>query len=450
MIISVPPKVLQACTVLKGHGFQAYLVGGAVRDSLLGLAPTDWDIATDALPDQVENLFPTSIPTGKRFGTITVLVEGLPIEVTTMRSDGPYSDQRRPDYIVYTDRLELDLARRDFTINALGYDPFTKRLIDPFQGRRHLRRRILATVGEPAARFQEDPLRMLRLVRFQATLGFRVHRETEKALPKLAHLMAKVSPERILAELNKMLVGQELLTALHTFYTGTLMEQVLPELASLAGLSARANHPYDLLTHLCTAAHFAPPQLALRWAALLHDLGKKQSLGRDHAQLSAELAQDILRRLRASTELINQVSTLIAHHMFSVHPHSSDRALRRFLGQVGVETARSLIKLRQADMAGMNVPPREIIAFGQALEGRIQEILDQENALSLKDLRLDGRQLLDALQLKPGPLVGEILNYLLERVWEEPELNQTATLLALARDYLQSPKEKGAEQPPSS
>lgn len=438
MTIKVPPEALQACAILKEHGFQAYLVGGAVRDSLLGLEPTDWDIATDAVPDQVEELFPGSLPTGKRFGTVTVFVAGRGLEVTTMRSDGPYSDQRRPDYIIFTDRLELDLARRDFTINALGYDPLARRLIDPFQGRKHLRRKLLATVGEPTHRFREDPLRMLRLLRFQATLGFRIEKKTEQVLPKLAPLIVTVSPERILAELNKMLLGRELLSALQTFTISGLLQKVLPELAACLGLPAGPQHPYDLLTHSCTAAHFAHPDLALRWAALLHDLGKQHSLGRDHAELSAAMAGQLLRRLRASSSLISQVTALITYHMFSVHPHSSDRALRRFLGQVGPELALALVKLRQADMAGMNAPVRQIIAFGKEMEARLRAILQEESALSLKDLKLDGHDLMAALDLKPGPIIGEILNYLLEQVWENPDLNETQTLLELARRYLRT------------
>lgn len=438
MKVEVPGKVMRACEILREHGYQVYLVGGAIRDSLLGLAPTDWDITTDAVPEQVEELFPGALPTGKRFGTMTILIEGSPLEITTMRSDGPYSDLRRPDYIVYTDRLELDLARRDFTINAIGWEPFAGRLIDPFQGRKHLRKKLLVTVGEPAARFQEDPLRMLRLVRFQSTLGFRIERATAAVLPQLAHLIDSVSRERVLAELNRMLQGRELLSALKTLYESTLMEQVLPELAACHGLSAGPQHPYDLLTHSCTAAHFAHPDLPLRWAALLHDLGKQNSQGHEHAERSAAMAAEVLKRLRASTSLISRVSTLIAHHMFSVHPRSSDRAIRRFVGQVSAEVAFDLIKLRQADMAGMDVSPREIIAFGRAMEARIKDVLEQASALTIKDLQIDGGQIMEQFGLQPGPIVGQILSFLLDKVWEDPALNNPEALKRLAQDYLAS------------
>lgn len=438
MPIKVPPQALCACEILKKQSFQAYLVGGAIRDSLLGLTPTDWDIATDAEPDQIEALFPHSLPTGRRFGTVTVLLEGMPLEVTTMRSDGPYSDRRHPDYITYTSNLELDLSRRDFTINALGYDPFAKRIIDPFGGAKHLKKKLLTTVGEPFTRFQEDPLRMLRLIRFQATLGFRIAKKTERALPELVHLMSSVSPERVLSELNKMLVGRELLPALQTFYSSGLMEQVIPELAACRGISAGPSHPYDLLTHSLTAAHFAYPDLPLRWAALLHDLGKQEEPGRCHAEISAQMAEKLLKRLRASSSLITRVSTLIAHHMFGLHPHSSHKAVRRFVGKVGPETALELVKLRQADMAGMNAAPRQILAFGRELEARIQAVLDEASALTLQDLKIDGHQVMKELNLKPGPIIGEILTYLLERVWEDPKLNHPQTLVLLARDYLES------------
>lgn len=443
MQIAVPPLIARACEILSDAGFQAYVVGGAIRDSLLGLEPTDWDIATDARPEQVEAVFDRAIPTGKEFGTITVILEGNPVEITTMRRDGPYSDGRRPDYIILTDRLKEDLSRRDFTVNALAYDPQTKRIIDPFQGRWHLRRRILATVGDPEDRFREDPLRMLRLVRFQSTLGFKIDKKTRLSLPGLARLIAKVSPERILSELNRTLLGRELFQGLQTLFTGGLMEHILPELSAGHTVSPGPSHPYDLLGHAMAAAHYAPPVLELRWAALLHDVGKLETLKRDHARISAQWAEDILRRLHGSNSLIHKVSTLIAHHMFSVHPHSSDREIRRFLAAVGTQTAFELVKLRQADMAGMNADPRMIIDFGQSLEARFKELLTQKQALGIRDLAVDGHDLMQALDLNPGPLVGEILRRLLEQVLEDPSLNQREQLLELARSYQASLLQNG-------
>lgn len=438
MAIPVPPFALAGCKVLREHGFQAYLVGGAIRDSLLGFDPTDWDIVTDATPQEIESLFPRSIPTGREFGTITVLLEDGQVEITTMRSDGPYSDRRHPDYITFTTELEQDLSRRDFTINALAYDPLAQNILDPFKGRRHLRRRLLVTVGDPTERFQEDPLRMLRLVRFQSTLGFRIEKKTGKPLRGFARLIENVSPERVFEELNKMLVGRELYLALETLFTHGLMERILPELAAGHRVSPGESHPYDLLGHAMASAHFCEPILHLRWAALLHDLGKQETRKRVHAEISAASAEIILRRLRASNDLVKSVTTLIRHHMFAVHPHSSNREIRRFLALVGKEAAFELIKLRQADMAGMNQNPRRIVAFGQDLEARFHEVLKEDQALSLGDLALDGHDIMRALDLEPGPVVGQILRHLLDRVLDTPSLNERGKLEALAQEYLGS------------
>lgn len=434
----VPPLVLQAIEILSKAGFKAYLVGGAIRDSLLRLSPTDWDVATDAQPEHVEVLFKKTIPTGKQFGTMTVLLEGKPIEITTMRSDGPYSDGRHPDYITFTNSLKEDLSRRDFTINALAYDPLADTLIDPFRGSKHLRKKLLVTVGDPTERFQEDPLRMLRLVRFQSTLGFKIEKKTGQTLVGLSRSISSVSPERILNELDKMLLGRELFSSLETLFTSGLMEQVIPELSAGHKISPGESHPLDLLGHSMLAAHFAPPNLELKWAALLHDVGKKETLKRHHAEISAQWAEGILRRLKANNAFISRVSNLIRHHMFAVQPHSSNREIRRFLATVGVETAFDLIKLRQADMAGMNLDPRQVIFFCKALEARFNEVLAVEHALSLSDLNIDGNDLIESLNLMPGPIVGNILQDLLERVWDDPSLNRPDTLMDLAQKYLES------------
>ncbi len=436
MPIIVPNDVERACENLINAGFQAYLVGGAVRDSLLGLQPDDWDIATDALPEDVERLFPKTIPTGRQFGTVTIVLERRSVEVTTMRCDGPYSDGRHPDRVQYTNQLKLDLGRRDFTINAIALHPLERRFIDPYGGRRDLKRRRLKTVGSPQRRFAEDPLRMLRLVRFQSVLGFKSERKTELALK--ARLITKISPERVLAELNKMLLGRWLSQALEFFHRTGLMEEILPELAETADFSAGENHPFDLLGHSLMAASFAAPDLALRWAALLHDLGKKTTLKREHALIGAETAAAILKRLRASNELINRVKILIAEHMFEIHPHSSAAAIRRFMAKVGTPIVFDLVKLRQADLAGLNKDPRLILAYGDAMNARLNEIIAHKNALTLADLAIDGHIIMEELELEAGPKVGLILNHLLEKVWADPGLNEPVQLLKAARNHLKS------------
>lgn len=439
MSIIVPKYVHQVCLYLNEHGFQAYLVGGAIRDSLLGLTPLDWDVATDALPEQIEGIFARTLPTGRRFGTVTVFVDDHSLEVTTLRQDGTYTDGRHPDQVFFTNNLEADLSRRDFTINAMAYDPLVKQLIDPFRGAKHLKRGILTTVGNPTERFQEDPLRMLRLLRFQATLGFRVEKKTGLALE--ARWINRVSAERISAELNKMLLGKELYPALKLFYQSALMREIIPELAAGAGISPGDSHPYDLLGHSITSAHFVYPSLPLRWAALLHDLGKLHSSLRDHAQLGAKIARSILLRLCCSNKLIHEVETLVGNHMFEIHPHSSNRAIRRFLARVGTDTAFQLVKLRQGDLAGMDKDPRLIIDYGQAMEARFREVLAQSSALTIKALSINGQELMNNLGLEPGPLVGELLQYLLEQVLLDPKLNHKTLLLNLAQNYLESKPE---------
>lgn len=436
MSIAVPSYVQMACSTLQSGGFQAYLVGGAIRDSLLGLKPSDWDIATDARPEAIESLFSRTRATGKTFGTITVILEDQSVEITAMRQDGPYSDGRRPDSVQFTDSLPLDLARRDFTINAIAYDPFSQRLIDPFSGTKHLRRKMLVTVGAATERFQEDPLRMLRLIRFAATLGFRIEKKTRLAIQ--ARWIDKVSAERILNELNQMLLGRELRSSLEFFYTSGLMARIIPELAAGAGVCAGKSHPYDLLGHLISTAHFALPRLPIRWAALLHDLGKIKTVQREHAALSAAMAAEVLTRLRAGKELIASVRLLVGEHMFEIQPHSSAAAIRRFLARVGAEAAFDLVELRQADCAGMNGDPRAILAYSAALKERFSEILAADAALDLPSLMVDGRILMQELSLKPGPLLGQILSLLMEQVLEDPSLNRTELLLELARNHLES------------
>lgn len=437
MYFKIPPHIIEICNKLRLNGFQSYIVGGAVRDCLLDLTPLDWDVTTDALPDQIGQLFPKTIATGKQFGTVTVVWEDQrTVEITTLRKDGPYGDGRRPDLVYFTDDLLQDLSRRDFTINAMAYNPFERRLIDPFKGSKDLKRKCLVTVGDPASRFHEDALRMLRLIRFKSTLGFNVEKKTRLALE--ARLINQVSPERIQVELSKMLLGQNLAPSLQLLYESGLMEVILPELAACSNVSAGDRHPHDLLGHSIMTAHFAYPNLTLRWAALLHDLGKLESNLRDHAQIGAEMAREILVKLRCANKLIDDVEILVAHHMFDLHPHSSERAFRRFIAKVGLETAYQLVKLRQADMAGMNGDPVLIMNFGREMESRLVEIAAQDTAFTLSDLDLDGQTLMNELNLSPGPLIGKLLNYLLDKVLDDPTLNQGIILVQLAQEHLES------------
>ncbi|NLM69597.1 MAG: HDIG domain-containing protein [Firmicutes bacterium] len=440
--VTVPEPVLVVCRTLQEHGFQAYIVGGAVRDALLGKEATDWDVTTDALPDQIERIFAKTIPTGRQFGTISVVTGEQIVEVTTMRKDAHYSDGRRPDYVEFTSDLKADLSRRDFTINAIAYDPLREVFHDPFAGMRDLRRRILRTVGESRERFSEDALRMLRLIRFSAVLGFKPEKRTLLGIQP--HLIVNVANERIKEELNKLLAADAIVQSLQLFYTCGLMEQIIPELAQTAGINQGSNHAWDVLGHSIITCQAVRPKLHLRWAALLHDVAKPQTFSKDekgihfynHDQLGAEIAQQILKRLTYSNKLQNKVGLLIRYHMYQIHPDSSDKALRRLINRVGVENIYDLIELRKADILGMKHNPQQVLSYYQMMLKRIEEILAADSALSVKDLAVTGTDLIYELNLKPGPMIGKILNFLLDQVLDQPELNTKADLITLASSYL--------------
>lgn len=439
--IELPGEIVKLCRTLHEAGFQSYVVGGALRDALLGEKPQDWDITTDALPEQVEEIFPHTIPTGKEFGTITVLCEGSPVEVTTMRQETGYSDHRHPDSVRFTDDINLDLSRRDFTINAMAYAPITQRFVDPYRGRAHLRRRLLVCVGEPVDRFREDPLRMLRLIRFQGVLGFAPDKRTARSI--MPELIRLVSPERIGQELAKLLLGTHLMPAFELFYLSGLLQEIIPELAACAGVSQGERHPFDVLGHSIMAAQYAPTEPHLRWAALLHDVGKPVALSASHGanfhgheELGAQIAEQALRRLRYSNHLIAKVVHLIRHHMYPMQPDMSDRAVRRMLATVGREHIYDLIALRQADIAGMYHNPVQALRFVEGVKSRVKEVLSHDAPLTSSQLAVDGHDLMQELGIAPGPTVGRLLQQLLELVIDNPGRNNRDELLAAARKFL--------------
>lgn len=440
--VPLPSSIMNLCRTLHGAGFQCYVVGGALRDALLGKEPHDWDVTTDALPEEVERLFPNTVPTGREFGTITVMWEGRPVEVTTMRQETGYSDRRHPDAVQFTTDIRLDLARRDFTVNAMAYDPISRRLADPFRGRLHLRRRVLACVGDPNERFQEDPLRMLRLIRFQAVLGFRVARKTAQSIQP--NLITLVSPERMGQELGKLLLGDHLMSAFELFYSTGLLQAVIPELAACAHIAQGKQHRFDVLGHSISAAQHIPAELHLRWAALLHDVGKPLALDknggagfRGHEELGAKLAEQILRRLRFSNQLTAKVVHLVRHHMYPMQPQMPDRAVRRMIAKVGESHIFDLIALRQADIAGMYFDPVQAVRFLQGIRSRVQEVLSQNAPLKTAQLAVDGHDLMAELGVTPGPIVGRIIQGLLDMVIDDPRLNNRADLLEAARRLLE-------------
>jgi len=427
---------------------QTYLVGGCVRDLLLGRAVHDWDLATAAKPEAVADIFARTIPTGLAHGTITVIEDSCPVEVTTFRREGPYLDGRRPSAVTFDADLESDLSRRDFTINAMALahpelrsnGPWFR---DPCGGFADLAHGLVSAVGDAAARFAEDHLRIMRAYRIAAELGFTLGSGTARAAREAAATLAGVSAERVRAELTRILLSDNVAWCLEELRQAGVVDIILPELAKGVGFEQNEYHPYDVWQHSVLACAGVPPVLHLRWAALLHDAGKPLTLTLDqqgrrhfyrHEHVGAEIAAQVLERLRYDRETIRRVVHLVSRHMdfHDLPPEAGDGAVRRAAARVGREHLGDLLRLRHADrMAAGKTGPASRGTL--KMLARLAELEEAGTALSVADLRIDGHQLMQATGLKPGPAVGELLRQLLDAVIEDPHLNSPDELRALAR-----------------
>lgn len=439
----IPGWVYYAARILMDNQKAVYLVGGAVRDLLWGITPSDWDLATDALPGEIENIYPQTIPTGKRFGTITVFIDEHQMEVTTLREDFEYNDGRRPDQVVFSSSILNDLARRDFTINAMAYDFNERLLIDPFKGRTDCYHRVIKAVGDPRVRFQEDGLRMFRFYRFLASHNLTPERETKRAInPEWAD---SISYERIRDEFSKLLLGKAVRKGLVGLIKSGLLPRVIPEFFSTAESQTKL-YSY-LREHSLSAVDTIRPILHLRLAALLHDIAKPLSVTMTesgvhfygHDQKGADISRAILERLRYPNKLIKKVFLLIRWHMFFYQPNISDSAIRRLISKVGPEIIPDLLELRRADIVATGKVTTETPDYWKDLSERILTILKSGVEVGNSNrLAINGYDLIERLSINPGPLVGEILAYLLENVFEDPDLNRKEPLLDLALRYLES------------
>ncbi|MFY9187516.1 MAG: HD domain-containing protein [Bacillota bacterium] len=440
--IEVPRYVQAAAEMLMHSGYEAYIIGGAVRDSLIGKTPSDWDIASSATPEDVKKVFEEDcIPTGKRFGTSTVLIKGEKVEVTTFRMESAYSDGRRPDSVTFSKTLRDDVARRDFTINALAYDIRQNGVIDYFGGLQDLEDGIIRTVGDPEDRFSEDSLRMLRAIRFAVELGFEISPDTLRGIEKLHASIQKISHERIQEELSRMLLSAMPGKAFRYVYETGLMDYILPELSDCAGVPAYDGSPDDVLEHSIKACENIEARLDLRLAALLHDIGKPVTMSQDgtgriryfnHENVGSELAKAALERLRYPKATVDKVTTLIKWHMFSYEPSTKDKGIRRLVNSLGLETIYDLAKVKQADRAALGLDPGP----GEKMEAflkRVEEVLSRGPAFTETDLAVDGRDVMRILGIPEGPEVGRALAELLDMVLEEPDLNSREKLLAILK-----------------
>ena len=431
------PRAPEVLRRLNGAGYEAFLVGGCVRDALRQVPPHDYDVTTSALPEQVQAVFPDAavIGTGLKHGTVTVLWRGLPVEVTTYRVDGGYSDGRHPDAVRFSSSLEEDLARRDLTVNAMAWNP-DRGLQDPFGGRSDLEDGILRCVGDPRLRFTEDALRILRVLRFAAVIGFSVEENTARAARELRDRLQLVSAERIREELDKLLCGEFCFPV--AFAYPDVLGAVLPELLPCVGFDQKNyHHCYDLYTHLLHAVAAVPPVPVLRWAALLHDIAKPACFSSDergvghfygHAAASTEKAERILRRLRFDNASRERIVTLIRCHDAPLD--DSPAAVRRKLNKLGEEGFFQLLALQRADTLSLAPAYRSRTQIADRAEEQARRILEEKQCFSLRDLAVNGRDL-TALGYT-GARVGAALSFLLDGVLEGSVSNRREDLL----DYL--------------
>ncbi len=439
-MIALPPQVERGLSLLGAAGFEAYVVGGAVRDSLRKKGPVkDWDLTTNARPRQVEEVFSQFpvIETGLKHGTVTVMLDGLPLEITTYRVDGNYTDHRRPDQVRFSRSLEEDVRRRDFTINALAYHPNTG-VVDWTGGRKDLEEGRIRCVGDPDRRFQEDGLRILRAIRFASVFGMTLEEETGKAVHRNRDLLRAIAPERIRGELTRLLCGPGVRAVLLEY--SDVLSVPIPELAPLVGFDQRnPHHEMDIWGHTAVVAEHSPPDPILRWAALLHDVGKPPcfTLSQDgvghfygHPQKGGEMAEAILHRLRFDTAGRTAITQLVRCHDLPVQ--GGRRAVRRLLCRLGAEPLRRLIALRQADVMGHSQKDRERLREGEEALVLLEDLIAEGACVSRKDLAVDGRDLL-ALGLQ-GREIKTALEDCLRGVVEEWVPNQREALLQYVRD----------------
>lgn len=436
----LPEHVMTCIRHLEDAGFAAYAVGGCVRDHFLGLIPGDYDLCTDALPEQIKEIFSSFdlVLAGEKHGTVGVITPDGVIEITTFRTEGGYDDHRHPQWVRFVPRIEDDLSRRDFTVNAMAWSP-TRGLSDPFGGRQDLQQRILRTVGDPKARFQEDALRILRGVRFAVRFHLTPEDETMAAMIALAHSMDTLARERVFSELCKLL---PLISREEFLCYAPILFRVIPELEPMAGFDQHTpHHAFDLLTHTAWVTAGVGTDLALRWAALLHDIGKISSFTLDeqgkghfygHAGVSAQMAGDILRRLKAPNALREQVVALIERHMAPLQPEK--KLVRRTVNRMGMETAEKLLALQQADVIGTGVPHEAGLDALRQVGQLLQQLREEDSCLTLRQLAVNGNDI--AALGFTGRQIGRVLQQLLEQVLDEQTENERTALLTAAKNIV--------------
>ena len=437
MKIQLPEKVNTIIHTLQEHGFEAYAVGGCVRDSILGRVPDDWDITTSATPLEIKSLFSKTFDTGIEHGTITVLIDKDAFEVTTYRVDGKYEDSRHPSEVTFTRSLSEDLLRRDFTINAMAYND-NEGLVDIFGGMKDLDNKIIRCVGNANARFSEDALRILRAVRFAAQLGFEIEEETKKAIATLAPTLANISEERIQVELIKMLISPNP-TLMHTAYELGITKVILPEFDEMMATSQETpHHKYNVGEHTLKALEYIRADKVLRLAMLFHDIAKPMMKTIDekgvahfkmHDIKGAELTKQVLRRLKFDNDTMNKVVRLVQYHDYRMP--AEPKNVRKAMNKIGEDLFPYYLEVREADtLAQSEYLQEEKLQNIKDVRLCYEEILVKKECVSLRTLAVTGTDLIES-GMKPGKEIGTVLSKLLELVIEHPEYNTKETILKI-------------------
>lgn len=443
MKIQLPEKVNQIITTLQSHGYEAYAVGGCVRDSLLGRKPEDWDITTSAAPEETKALFERTFDTGIEHGTVTVLLGKEGFEVTTYRIDGEYEDNRHPKEVLFTRNLTEDLKRRDFTINAMAYN-YLDGLVDIFGGIKDLENKVIRCVGAAEERFAEDALRILRAVRFSAQLDFEIEEATQGAIKKLTPSLERISAERIQTELVKLLISEHP-EKLREAYSMGITKVILPEFDAMMQTEQETpHHCYNVGEHTIQSLMHVEPDKVLRLTMLFHDTGKpdRKTIDSDgtahfkgHGPVSEALTREIMRRLKFDNDTLRKVTRLVLYH--DLRMPAAARNVRRAMNKIGEELFPYYMKVRRADtLAQSSYQRQEKLQNLDQIEVIYKEIIDKKQCVSLKELAVSGRDLIQS-GISPGPVLGDILEQLLQEVIEEPKKNEREILLERASGLLE-------------
>jgi tRNA nucleotidyltransferase (CCA-adding enzyme) len=442
--MSIPEEIKSIVEKLENDGFESYVVGGCVRDFLRGEKPKDWDIATNARPEEISHIFRKHY-INNQFGTVTVLTDSKEeelkeIEITPYRTEEKYSDKRHPDKVHWAESIEEDLARRDFTINAIAAEISKgriKKTIDPYNGKKDLGKKIIKAVGKPKERFSEDALRMMRAVRFATIMGFEIEKKTAEAIKDNSDFIREISNERIRDELIKIIMARRAAEGIELLRTLDLLKHIIPELLEGYKISQNKHHIYDVYDHAVRSLEYAAKKeynKHVRIAALLHDVGKprsKEGEGEDatfynHEIIGAKMTYQILSRLKFSKKDINKITKLVRYHLFYYHPDEvGESSIRKLVRQVGLENMDELIQIRKCDRIGSGCPKAEPYKL-RYLRYVIEKV--SQDPISAKMLKLTGKDVMNILDIKPGPRVGQVLDILLSLVLDNPEKNKKEVL----------------------